>query len=293
MARDCGLKGTLAVQAFNKADSIVATLESIARCDGSQKYDLVLLPDGCVGSKRIEIYSAARTDTNRAIEAWLDTNRTRFRSAFFKQLDRNHGPCEVARRVIDWAFETGDFVIFSEDDLIFEKDAIRWFEKVLTHPGFLRSEVWSAAAESKFFDAKRHVPSSADIARALEVARRQKLINRFVYFGFVPSSCFATTNVKWKEFGNTRGLAKGDRDVNLRCRDEAKVCLWPVVARCRDVGMHHPLGHSVRCRGTNHSVFKNNYVLSGMLESGSADLTELGDGEKATLFDESMQPRSA
>jgi hypothetical protein len=95
---------------------------------------------------------------------------------------------------------------FSEDDIIFEKDAVNWFERVLAHPMFLRRQVWAIAGESKFFDASWHVPSFADISRALEVARTQRLMDRFVYFDFLPSSCFATIHAKWAEFGKTRAL---------------------------------------------------------------------------------------
>jgi hypothetical protein len=289
MSQSPGLTHALAIQAFNKADSIIATLDSVARCDDADQCDLFIVQDSWVGSKRTEIYSQAHTDTATAIEAWLTANRSHFRSTSFTQLDRNHGPYATGRRVIDWAFETSEFVIFAEDDVMFEQDAIRWFERVFVHPGFQRADVWAAAGESKFFDARRHVPSPDDIERALDVARRQNLMDRFVYFGFLPSSCFATGRSKWKEFGETRGLANGDRDVNRRCRAEGKVSLWPTIARCRDMGMHHPLGFSVSWRGANHPVFKNNYVVSGMLGPASDELSELADGETAALFDEFIQ----
>jgi hypothetical protein len=62
-------RGTLAVQAFNKADTIIASLDSLAGYQGSQNYDLVILQDRCLGSKRADEYCAAQRDTIRAIEA--------------------------------------------------------------------------------------------------------------------------------------------------------------------------------------------------------------------------------
>ena len=75
--------------------------------------------------------------------------------------------------------------------MIFERDAMEWFERALTHPMFLRSNVWAIAGESRFFDSYRHSPSDTDVARALEAARSYNLIDKFVYLDFLPSSCFA------------------------------------------------------------------------------------------------------
>jgi hypothetical protein len=278
------MAGAIAVQAFNKADTIVATLESVAKCRGSQNYNLIILQDGWLGSKHAQKDCEAQSKTYGAIESWVKDHRNHFRSVLFRQLERNYGAYSVAERLITHGFEKSAFVIFSEDDVIFEEDAIRWFERVRVHPGFLRSEVWAVAGESKFFDSQRRVPSSEEIEQALEVAQREKLVDRFIYYDFLPSSCFATTREKWAEFGRTRGAPNGDRDVNLRCRAERKLCLWPAVARCRDTGMHHPHGLSVRYRGPDHLGFKNTYIVSGILDQTSeSNLIELSQ-EKMELF---------
>jgi hypothetical protein len=277
------MSDVIAIQVFNKPDSAVMTLQSVARCSGSENYHLFILQDGLIGSKQVEQYQEPHAETSKAVRYWIDANRHNFLSIWFDCADRNYGPYSTAERLINEALDEREFVIFSEDDVVFEEDAIQWFERLRNHTGFLLPNVWAIAGESKFFDARSHVPSTTDIHQALEVAQRQNLIDRFVYFDFVPSSCFATNRAKWSEFGKTRGGPNGDRDVCLRCRAEGKVCLWPVVARCRDVGMHHPLGYSVRWRGTSHPVFKNSYILSGMFNGDSAQLIELEKKEAADL----------
>ena len=265
----------IAIQAFNKADSILRTLDSIARSSGSDKYHLVILQDGCSRSNETEKYRSAWAQTTQALEAWISTNRDYFVSVRFDRSKENNGPYRTAERLISRALENSESVIFSEDDVMFERDAIEWFGRALTHTMFLRPNVWAIAGESKFFDSNRHVPSNADVYRALEVAQTRNLIDRFVYLDFLPSSCFATTRDKWAEFGRTRGITNGDRAVVERCRAEAKLCFWPVIARCRDIGMHHPLGYSVRWKGVRHARFKNSYIVSGMLNGASTELSEL------------------
>ena len=284
--RNFRMATAIAIQAFNKADSILRTLDSIARSRGSDKYHLVILQDACSGSAETEKYRSAWAQTTQALEAWISTNTDHFVSVRFDRSEENNGPYRTAERLISRALESSESVIFSEDDLIFERDAIEWFERALTHPMFLRPNVWAIAGESRFFDSYRHRPSDADVARALEAARSYNLIDKFVYLDFLPSSCFATTRGKWAEFGDTRGTTRGDRAVVDRCLAEGKVCFWPVIARCRDTGMHHPLGYSVRWKGLHHIAFKNSYIVSGMLKSAAGDLTELSTSQRDALLSE-------
>jgi hypothetical protein len=280
------MASAIAIQAFNKADSVLRTLDSIARSRASNKHHLVILQDACSGSAETEKYRSACVQTTEALEAWISRNRDHFVSVRFDQSKENNGPYRTAERLISQALQNSESVIFSEDDVIFECDAIDWFEKALTHPMFLRPNVWAIAGESRFFDSYRHDPSDTDVSRALVLAESHNLIDKFVYLDFVPSSCFATTREKWAEFGDTRGSTRGDRAVVDRCLAEGKVCFWPVIARCRDIGMHHPLGYSVRWKGLQHATFKNSYVTSGMLNSAAGDLTELGTSQKDALLND-------
>ncbi len=284
--RDFRMARAIAIQAFNKPDTVVGTLDSIARARGSNGYKLFILQDGCSGSKQTEKYRAAWIETTQALKSWISSKKDHFASINFESSDQNNGPYQTAERLVTTALNTSDSVIFSEDDLIFESDALEWFERALTHPMFLRSNVWAIAGESRFFDSYRHRPSDTDISSAVELAETSDLIDKFVYLDFVPSSCFATTRDKWAEFGNTRGMTRGDRAVVDRCLAEGKVCFWPVIGRCRDQGMHHPLGYSVRWKGINHAAFKNSYVVSGMLKSGAGDLAELPASQKDALLNE-------
>jgi hypothetical protein len=151
-----------------------------------------------------------RPRLTQALESWISTNKDHFASVCFDRAERNNGPYRTAERLINWALEKSNSVIFTEDDVTFEEDAVKWFERALAHPIFLRADVWAIAGESRFFDSYRHLPSKVDVCRALEVAQTQDLINRFVYLDFLPSSCFATTRDKWAEFGwNKRNYGGG------------------------------------------------------------------------------------
>src|SRR2546423_10472427 len=133
---------TIAVQAFNKADSVIATLDSIAKCRGAQNYQLVIMQDGCVDAnagpggrpmsartpKPIQTWIASNRDrhveTTRAIRDWITSNRRHLAMICFHVADQNRGTCRTTESIINEALTKTFSVIFSEDDIIFEEDAL-------------------------------------------------------------------------------------------------------------------------------------------------------------------------
>jgi hypothetical protein len=163
---------------------------------------------------------------------------------------------------VDFAFREHEFVIFTEDDVIFARDALVWFAEIRAAGLLEQDRVWAIAAESTFFDAREKQVEQSFIEQALAVAREQQLLNKYTTHKFVPSSCFATSRQRWAEFGEARGRTNGDVEVCRLCEVEDRCCVFPVIARGRDVGMLHDLGYSV----TIHtkvgvlSAAKNTYV---------------------------------
>jgi len=96
----------IAIQAFNKADSVLGTLESIVRARGSKDYDLFVLQDGFSGSNQTEKYCAAWAETSQALKSWISKNRDHFAAVHFENSDQNNGPYQTAERLITWALET-------------------------------------------------------------------------------------------------------------------------------------------------------------------------------------------
>jgi hypothetical protein len=274
------MNAAICVQAFNKADTIIATLDSLATAKHANEFDLIIVQDGIQGNKFQNRYQDEHSRTTTAIESWLSRNKGIFKSETFTPLDIGKGTSGTARILIDQGFERHDWVIFSEDDLIFEADALAWFKAMITHSGFLRDDVWAIAGEARHFDSKGAQVSEAFRQEALHEAREQDLASKYCYFGWLPSSCFATNLEKWSDFGETRGLPRGPKMVNDRCLSAGKKSLWPIIARCRDVGMHHEIGYSISIHKTPDRVpQKSNYVTSGNFPP-TTDFLELTESDK-------------
>jgi hypothetical protein len=273
--------GAICVQAFNKADTIVQTLEALALCEDANKFDLLVVQDGLEGSRFRDKYSNEHAITKTAIKEKIPQIEAAFKSVQFLPQTAGRGTAGTAKVAIDLAFETHDWVVFSEDDVIFERDALVWFQRLIIHDGFLRENVWAIAGESKHFDSRGHVVSKKRIAQALETAREAEVISKYCYQSWLPSSCFATNKEKWAEFADTRGEARGPKKVNDRCKDEGKYSLWPIIARCRDIGMHHTIGYSMTIHKTAEKIpQKNSYLRSGVFPPIDGPVSEYLDKKR-------------
>lgn len=245
---------------------------------------MIVVQDGIEGSRFKDVYMHEHAETAEAVQSWIANNLTKFASINFIKESLGRGTAATAKRAIDYGFVDHDWIIFSEDDLIYEADALQWFSIMIKHDGFLRDDVWAVAGESKHFDSKGADITSEITQEALRTAFDLDLISKYIYFQWLPSSCFATTKQKWSEFADTRGLGRGPKEVNDRCKVENKYSLWPVVARCRDVGMHHVHGYSMTLHKRPDRIpQKSNYIVSSQLNPMSTRPEEFID--KGNLYE--------
>lgn len=257
---------SLAVQVFNKPDTSIQTLNSLADCKLSEKCKLYILQDSLEGCRTPDKYKKDHSETKQLIEKWIEEHQLDFLSIYFSENVSNQGTCLTGRSLIDWAFEDSKYgkVIFTEDDVVFEKDAIHWFNSLLDSEVYRDESIWAISGESKIFDSGSNSIDKNKIESAQYFAVENDLLNKFYKLNFLPSSCFGITYSKWKLFGSTRGLPNGDRDVNIRCKEEGKYSIWPVVARCSDIGMHHAGGYSMLIFNDESKIAqKNQNITSG------------------------------
>jgi hypothetical protein len=237
---------------------------------------LLIVQDGIENNRLMKQYVAEHDLTGRAVEEWISNSDLPFRSVTFERQEAGLGTAGTARRIVDIALEAADEVIFSEDDVIFSHDALAWFSSMLANEVFLDPDVWAIAGESKHFDLKSRSPTLEEFMAARSFAIESHLIDKFVFLNVMPSSCFATNRSKWREFGLTRGEPRGPRLVNDRCRAEKKFVLWPVVARCADIGMHHAKGYSMTLKKSAEAIpGKATYLTSDNLSISVESFVEL------------------
>lgn len=277
----------IVVQNFNKPDTLDALCKSLLRCDNRQQFHLIFWSDSAIGARKEVEYKPKVAEVRRLLNSFSTNHRDQFKSIVVQQNSVNHGTCQTCQIALDRTFQEFDFVVFSEDDTIFSRDALDWFLAMRDSAAFGEQSIWAIAGESIFFDGQRVMPDRHFIDEAKRHIEKDRLWEQFIPFDFIPSTCFATTREKWAQFSDTRGHPLGDTEVCQRCRAEGKKCLFPVVPRVKDVGMLHPDGYSVMIHSAeNVTALKNCYLLSEDVrpESDLKSPFRPFDGDAGRLF---------
>jgi hypothetical protein len=262
----------LIIQTFVKNDTFLALWQSLLKCDDINDVHLIIWQDSHINSRKEAEYEKKAGLVRKTIEGVIASDGHFFASARLISNPTNLGTCPTCRTAIDYAAARYDQVIFTEDDTLFSRDAIRWFRSAFALEAFNGPDVWAIAGESVFFDAQdKNLPDGyGELASKYAVENR--LGRAFIKLNFVPSTCFATNAAKWKEFGATRGQREGANDVCKRCAAEKKFSLFPIVPRVTDTGMLHPDGYSVLLHSQEGvSEIKSTYLTSDDLPSNEIE----------------------
>ncbi len=280
------------VQCFAKPDTLFGLCSSLTQCDGTKDFHLVFWSDAPGTGLQADRHSARNQQVQLAIETFTRDHAHRFASVSFHRNDVNRGTCATCRIALDATFSMHEFVIFTEDDTVFAKDALRWFEGLVKGGMLTKPEILALAGESIYFDSRARAVPPGYAAKARATAVTRNLAAEYVALNFVPSTCFATTREKWHSFGALRGQPRGDEDVCNLCKENGLFAIFPVVARVRDIGMLHDDGYSVGVLGKDHvSEIKNTYLMSDDLPPSTQELRPF-TGNMGRLFEESVELRS-
>ena len=280
----------LVIQCFVKPDTLDGLCQSLLGCAGTEDVDLIFWSDSPVGSQSENRFERLNEEVRAVVAAFTAAHADRFASVSFHCNDTNLGTCKTCQSALDHAFSDHAFAIFAEDDAIFAKDALCWFQGVRGLGLLDEPENWAIAGEAIFFNAREQSLPAGHADAMLAMAHELRLQDFYIPHQFIPSTCFATTRQRWAEFGATRGQPLGDEDVCARCQAEGRYGLFPMVPRVKDVGMLHDNGYSVMIH-TKEGVreIKNTYVMSGDL-AGSGQVKPRGfsqfTGDAGRIFAE-------
>jgi len=283
------MSSAIVVQCFIKADTLAGLCDSLLACQGTRHFHLIFWLDVPGTGRNTERHQVQNQQVRTYIEAFASTHADRFASVQVLGNAVNLGTCATCAAALDHAFNDHDFVIFTEDDTVFARDALLWFA-ALNDVGVLsQPDILALAGESIYFDARANALPPGYAAQARAAAAARELTSAYIALNFVPSTCFATTAAKWAQFGAIRGQPRGDEDVCTLCREQNLHCVFPVVARVKDIGMLHADGYSVGIHGVNGvREVKNTYLLADDLPPRQGPPRPF-TGNRGRLFEESVK----
>lgn len=270
------MRGTaLVIQPFIKPDTLEALLRTVVRCSKKETVRLIFFSDNPSGLAAATHPAAVGkeaefSEKNRRVMALVsefrDAHRNDFRDVVVQVADKHLGPCRTCRAAIDFAFESDDLVILTEDDALFSDDAIEWYQR--THDGGIMDvpENWAVTGESIYFDAKTTRPPPEYVARARAACIRRGYFHQYTRFRHLPATSFAVVKPKWELFRELRGEDRGDEKVCHVLHDQKNFVVFPILSRVTNVNMLHEDGYSVAIIGADRVAASGNfatYLTSG------------------------------
>jgi hypothetical protein len=265
---------TVVVQPFVKVEMLEGLLRSLLACTGRERVKLLLFSDNPSGlteethpgaSPRVSEYSEKNERVMALLAEFRAAHRADFRDVVVERSASHLGPYGTCRAAVDLAFESSDFVVFTEDDAVFARDALDWYARALAS-GLLESpENWAITAESIYFDARDKQPTPEHVAGARAAARRRGYVHQWARYRHLPATCFGVTRDRWEIIGPIRGGPRGDVELCRVMGEKERFAIFPIVPRVKNVGMLHPDGYAVTVQGVAgvapDELF-NTYVLS-------------------------------
>jgi len=257
------LPTALVVQCFVKVDTLRGACESLLKCDGIQDLHLIFWSDNPIGSRNEAKFGFLQAGVDAYVQCFIESEGQRFRSVEYRTNPTNLGAYKTCELALDHAFKQHPFAILVEDDVVFSRDALLWFDAIRRQRLLDDERYWAIAGESVFFDAREKPVSPEWVAAMCKLAVDEELSQFYALHNFIPSTCFATTAEKWQQFGQTRGEPVGDVKVCERCAEEGRYGIFPLVPRIKDVGMLHEHGYSVLIHSREGvTSIKNAYLMS-------------------------------
>ena len=117
------MESCILLQCFCKPKETINVLNSLLKCIGINNYNLILYVDI---SNDLRFKSSNKELINK-LNLFKQNNISKFKNIEIVKNNENKGPYKTCYEGIEYAFIKNNFVIFSEDDSIFTKDSIIYY----------------------------------------------------------------------------------------------------------------------------------------------------------------------
>lgn len=252
----------VALQCFNKADTLDQVLQHLVKCYDTRRFGLVIIQDSAIGSDRQDIYLPATEKVKAVLADWLPRLMQAFESVEICENSDNRGTAPTCRSLLDHVANRFDGFVFIEDDCLLAPDALQWVSHHL-ELNIKLSGYWFSTCESIFFDGRTCAPPENSYDIISKYANLSHVRSAYVSLKFVPSTCFITSSEIWAICSNIRSFTRGPESLTKFMSYMPNKILAPVVPRAADVGMLHDFGYSVGMLGKNNvKEQKKTYIMS-------------------------------
>jgi hypothetical protein len=225
----------ISVIAFDRYEYFRQVMNRLAEVWGAREYSLIVTIDGApTEPKKLKKFNRRGWEniiTHTRQMQWLAERGLGFKSVQLSLSETNIGVWPNKKRAVAGAFELGDFVVVLEDDILLERDALRWFEwHVESGYIFGRPEVAIATCWSDSFPFEDRPVEALDIVAVASLG----LLDKF----FLRSWATPWGWASWRRTWDVVGANWTGRDLHLAesLKRQGWVETMPMVARCTNIG---------------------------------------------------------
>lgn len=282
-------KIAIAIQTFNKADTLKGLLDSLLKCDNCELFTPIILQDSWIDSKKPEVFRKGYEDVQNLLEQYFPRLIKKFGAIELLINERNLGTAPSCVKLLNHISDKYESFIFFEDDCILFKDTLVWAKYALDN---LIEPYGShfATCESVFFDfGKKQAPTNDQTTKLRTIG--EHLNSYYCSLNFVPSTNFLTRSEIWRHYSNLRCLPRGPESLNAYFKEISGKCIFPIVPRTIDIGMEHEMGYSTTNLGKgNVKEIKNSFVNSGLFDTPLSFSEYLGDKDLVYSASSNIHP---
>jgi hypothetical protein len=251
------------IQCFNKPIETILVLKSLEKCKEVSEINLVLFIDKATSSSKSFNKNKELIDV---LINYKNYNQKLYSSIQIILSDKNLGPYKACCECIDKSFEKYNYVIFSEDDILFCRDTIKYFKKYFNSDkykndpnciGISSSSIYFGFNNKSSFviDKNNITPNDIykqDIKLIKEKVSELNISNSFMKLNWAPNKQFGLIKENWKKIKffrtdnyilNKELYTKApDFATGVFVKENNYYFLFSFIPRSNDIGLYNEIG---------------------------------------------------
>ena len=259
------MNSCIVVQCFCKPYETIETLKSLEKCIEIIDYNLLIYVDYSDNPK----FAEKNKEVIEKISQYKLDNEHKYKSIRIEQNKHNEGPYLTCFNAIELAFTYNDFVIFSEDDIIFCKDTINYYnnyrDKKIDYDenciGISSSSFYFFPSNNNIFEDKKNnkiVDTYIGIVNEIKAfINDNNLLNTIEHVKIAPNKQMGLFKDGWNKIKNFRDKKNHsylysrksiykkqvpDVATSMFIKNSQYYFIFSFVPRSNDIGLYNELG---------------------------------------------------
>lgn len=254
----------IVVQAYAKFAECVQVLDSIGRQPLAHKYTVLVYVDGLARSHRRDRRVLDERDKLLEYLRKRAEGGTNGFKLVLHECDSNKGPYLCCHDAVEMGFTLDDFVIFTEDDIVFCRDSLELYESYRYGEIECEGTVVGVTTQSQRYGMTSSAPVD-ERTKAQTITAAGIRARRLERHYWAPNKQFALFKSEWDRISFIRkrdfsahpevkdksySRFGADRATGHYCQENRLSFLFSFVPRIQDIGFYHVNGVTTRCQGT-------------------------------------------